>query len=239
MKIDILFEDESIVAVNKPPGLLSIPDRFDEELPSLSKLLEEKYGDIFVVHRLDRETSGVIVFAKNAESHRLLNIQFESRRTKKKYIAILEGRLEKDHDTIFLPIAPHRKLQGRMCIDEKNGKEAQTEYTVVKRFGHFTEVEILLHTGRQHQIRVHFAAIGYPLLVDKVYGNREEFFLSSIKRNYKTVGGEKPLIARLTLHALEMVLTHPLTQELLQIVAPMPKDMTSLIKQLEKWDKGG
>jgi 23S rRNA pseudouridine955/2504/2580 synthase/23S rRNA pseudouridine1911/1915/1917 synthase len=238
MRLDILFEDDSIVAVNKPSGLLSIPDRFDQELPSLSKLLEEKYREIFVVHRLDRETSGVIVFAKNAESHRILNIQFESRQTKKKYIAVLEGRLEKEHDMITLPLAPHKKLQGRMCVDEKNGKEAQTEYTALKRLGHYTVVEILLHTGRQHQIRVHFAALGHPLLVDRLYGNREEFFLSSIKRNYKVVGAERPLIARLTLHAAEIMFSHPITKEDLQIKAPVPKDIVSLIKQLEKWDKG-
>ncbi|HET7153169.1 MAG TPA: RluA family pseudouridine synthase [Candidatus Kapabacteria bacterium] len=239
MRPDILFEDEHLVAIDKPSGLLSIPDRFDQDIPSLSKILESRYGEIFVVHRLDRETSGAIIFAKTAETHRLLNIQFESRRTSKKYIAVVEGRVSKDHDTISLPIAPHHKRQGQMRVDEKNGKEALTEYTVLERYGHSTKVEITLHTGRQHQIRVHFAAIGHPLLVDRMYGNREEYFLSAVKRNYKAVGAEKPLIGRLTLHASEISLTHPIKQLPLRIVAPLPKDIASLCKQLGKWDKEG
>ena len=138
---------------------------------------------------------------------------------------------------ISLPLAPHRSIAGWMCVDEKKGKEAQTEYNVLMRFGHYTLVEILLHTGRQHQIRVHFAAIGHPLAVDGLYGNKKEILLSSVKQNYKSAGAEKPLIARLTLHAIEIALTDPTTEEPLAISAPIPKDMATLIKQLEKWDK--
>jgi len=233
---EIIFEDDVLVVLNKPAGLLSIPDRFDAELPSLSEMLKRKYGNIFVVHRLDRDTSGVIVFAKDARAHKELNRQFESRETVKKYSAVVEGNVPDNTGMISLPLSPSHGGVHAMRVDEKNGKEALTEYAVLERFKHCTSVAITLHTGRQHQIRVHFSAIGHPLLVDAVYGNTDAFLLSSIKHTYKPAGDEKPLIARLTLHASEITFTHPVRSETVHALAPLPKDLTALLKQLGKWD---
>ena len=235
MKLDLLYEDEFLVAINKPAGMLSIPDRFDTMLPSLSGLLKQRYGSIFIIHRLDRETSGVILFAKDADTHRMMNEQFESHETRKQYFAVVEGIIPNDHDSITLPISPDNRRLGAMRIDQTRGKESRTDFTVVKRFKHFSSVDIVLHTGRQHQIRVHFSAIGHPVVGDSLYGKTKEFFLSSLKKNYKSHGPEKPLIARTALHAEQLSFKHPAKNDPMTISAPLPKDISALINQLEKW----
>lgn len=232
---DILFEDADLVVLNKPAGMLSIPDRFDADAPNLAANLREQYGDIFVVHRLDRETSGVILFAKNADSHRALNIQFESHAARKRYDALVDGIVKEESGTIDFPIGEHPRRKGMMCVDAQDGKNATTLYTVVRRFREFTHVSVTLVTGRQHQIRVHAAAIGHPLAVDGLYGARTALLLSSIKRKYRASGEERPLMARLSLHASELTFEHPRTHEARTVVAPLPRDFAATLKQLERW----
>ncbi len=237
MKLEFLFEDESVVAANKPAGLLSIQDRHDSEIPNLAEELRITFGEIFVVHRLDRGTSGVILFAKNPSAHRALNLQFESHTAVKKYIAVIEGIMRESHGTISLPLALDARRPGTMHVDESNGKESLTEFTVIHSFKRFSAIEITLHTGRQHQIRVHFAATGHPVVCDGVYGKSETFLLSSIKRKFKSAGTEKPLIARTALHASELTFYHPVANERITVTAPIPHDIATLLKQLEKWDR--
>lgn len=236
MSPTILFEDDDIVVLDKPSGMLSIPDRFDEAAPTLSTWLKARYGDIFVVHRLDRETSGVILFAKHADAHRALNAQFETHTARKRYEAVVDGIVEPPSGTIDLPIGPHPRQRGMMCVDMRNGKPSVTHYTAIARYRTFSHLSLELETGRQHQIRVHCLAIGHPLAVDALYGKRAALLLSSFKKNYHGSGEERPLIARLTLHAADLTFTHPRTQLPQTVSAPLPKDLTALLRQIARWN---
>lgn len=240
LKPQILFEDEDLVIVNKPPWLLSIPDRYSIEKPNLLAWLKRRFGDeIYTVHRLDKETSGILCFARNAETHKALNQQFQLRTTEKIYLTLVEGPMHKEEGSITGGILPHPHLEGRMIISSK-GKPSQTDYKVKERFGRFTLLEANIKTGRMHQIRVHFDSIGYPLAVDRVYGRREELFASEIKgKKFRSskYAEDRPLIARTILHAFRLELDHPRTGERLVQEAPLPKDFKAVIQQLQKWDK--
>lgn len=235
-KPEILFEDEHILVLAKPAGLLTLPDRFNQALPNLRTMLVERYGAIFVVHRIDRETSGVMLFCKTAEAHKALSEQFETRSVRKIYHALAQGRFEQEELAIDIPLHADPARPGLMSPSVR-GKESLTQVRVLKRFRMATLLECELITGRQHQIRVHCAAVGHPLLVDKDYGGLDEFMLSSVKRKYN-VGKheeEKPLMTRTTLHAFSMTFTHPATQEVMSFEAPYPKDFKALLQALDKY----
>lgn len=237
MKPDIIFEDDYVLVVNKPADLLTIPDRFDAKKPSLLGTLSQQLGKIFTVHRLDRETSGIIVFAKTEEAHRHLSIQFEKHETSKIYLALLDGVLHQEEGEINKPIAPHSSISGKMVV-AKRGKESLTLYKVIERFKYFTLVEANIKTGRTHQIRVHFQSIGYPLAVDVLYGRKQFILLSQIKSNrfkLNKLEEERPIMSRTTLHAHKLVFRHPATEEPMTFEAPVPKDFSALLNQLRKW----
>ncbi|MCX6121765.1 MAG: RluA family pseudouridine synthase [Ignavibacteriales bacterium] len=231
----ILLEDETIIVLNKPAGLLVLPDRFDRKLMNLYDLLKETFGTIFVVHRIDRETSGVVLFAKTAEAHAFLNAAFEKRQVEKSYRAIVVGSPNADSGCIDFPISENEHGVRKMKIDKKNGKEAITDYKVLEKINGYALIEATPHTGRTHQIRIHLSAIGLPILADPLYSNSGRFFLSSIKRNYKSNGEEKPLLARTALHAFSLSFIHPATGEKTFIEVPMPKDMETVLKVLKKY----
>ncbi|MGD0038292.1 MAG: RluA family pseudouridine synthase [Bacteroidota bacterium] len=231
----ILLEDDTVIVINKPAGLLVLPDRFDRKLINLYELLKETFGTIFVVHRIDRETSGVVLFAKTAEAHALLNTAFEMRQVEKTYRAIVVGSPNADSGCIDLQITENEHGVRKMKIDKKNGKEAITDYKVIEKFKGYAFIEAKPHTGRTHQIRIHLSAIGLPILADPLYSNSGSFFLSSIKRNYKSNGEEKPLLARTALHAFSLSFIHPATGEKILIDAPMPKDMETVLKILKRY----
>lgn len=216
--------------------MLTLPDRFDPTIPNLFHILKEHYSEIFVVHRIDKQTSGVIAFAKNAHAHKTLNTQFESHRVQKKYLVLVQGNLKDAEGSINLPIGENSGKAGTMKIDTVHGKESVTKYKVIERFVRFTLAEAEPLSGRTHQIRVHFKAIGHPLAVDELYGNIEGVKLSSLKKNYKIKPGsiEKPLISRLTLHARSLRFYHFRSETEMTIEAPLPKDFESVIKQLRK-----
>jgi 23S rRNA pseudouridine1911/1915/1917 synthase len=232
----ILMEDENVIVLNKPAGLLVLPDRFDRKLINCYELLKETFGTIFIVHRIDRETSGVVLFAKTAEAHGLFNTAFEERLVEKVYRAIVVGSPHAENGCIDLPIAENEHGVRKMKIDKKNGKEALTEYTVIEKFNRNALIEAKPRTGRTHQIRVHLSAIGLPILADPLYSTSGWFFLSSIKRNYKSNGEEKPLLSRTALHAFSLSFIHPSTGEKMRIVAPVPKDMDTVLKVLKKYE---
>jgi len=234
---EILFEDDALLVVNKPAGLLTLPDRFNAMLANVRSWLAERYGEIFIVHRIDRETSGLLVVAKTAEAHKILSQQFESRSVKKLYHGIVQGVVEQDELTIDIPLMPDPVRKGLMAPSVR-GKESLTIVRVIERFRMATFVECELVTGRQHQIRVHCAAIGHALLVDAEYGTASEFNLSTIKRQYnisKHAEAEKPLVSRTTLHAAAIMFSHPLTGEALTFEAPLPKDLKALVQTLRKY----
>jgi 23S rRNA pseudouridine1911/1915/1917 synthase len=234
----IIAETEDWIAINKPSGLLSIPDREGKEM-SLKLLLKEKYGDIFTVHRLDKDTSGLIVFAKNAESHKHLSQQFEDRQTKKIYYGLVAGSPAQKSGSIDAAVAEHPAKNGTMIIHRK-GKEALTDYEVLEELGPYTWVQFRIHTGRTHQIRVHAKEIGHSIVCDPLYGDGKPILLSSLKQKKfklsKNELEERPLLNRLALHASQLTFSST-TGETIPLEAPLPKDLKAVLQQLRKWKK--
>lgn len=234
----IIAETENWIAVNKPSGLLSIPDREGKEV-SLKILHKEKFGEIFTVHRLDKDTSGIIIFAKNEETHKYLSKLFEERQTVKIYLGLVNGCPDKKEDTIHAPIAEHPAQNGTMIIHRK-GKEAITDYRVQNDFGIFSLIEFTIHTGRTHQIRVHMKDIGHPIVCDPLYGDGKPVLVSSLKSKFKLskeAEEERPILNRLALHAFSLSFTD-ITGNRVDLEAPLHKDMRATLQQLEKRKKG-
>jgi len=229
---NIIFQNEQIVAVNKTSGISVGGDRWDESKERLDKILECDLGipKVFTVHRIDKETSGLVVFAKNKDIHRNLSIAFEQRNVYKCYTAIVHGRPSWKETTCELPLIPNGNKKHMTIIDKFRGKESVTSFKVILSAGNFSVLEVKPVTGRIHQIRVHATALGHPVVCDDLYGKYSPIKLSSFKRAWRgDPHEERPLLARLGLHAQELTL--PENQNL---TAPLPKDMSSLIKQLEK-----
>jgi 23S rRNA pseudouridine1911/1915/1917 synthase len=232
--LEIIAENDHFIVINKPPGLLSIPDREGKEA-SLKEILLQKYGQIFTVHRLDRETSGIIVFAKDPETHKFLSQAFEERTVEKYYQGIVNGTLAEKQKTIEAPIAENTVKRGVMIIHQR-GKPAITDYEVLEDFGKFSLLQFRIHTGRTHQIRVHMQYVGHPLVCDELYGDGLPVKISSFKRNYKLSKNEeeeKPILARTGLHAQRLRFTD-MEGNTYDLQAEMPKDMRALLQQLRK-----
>jgi len=230
----IIYEDENLIALNKPSGLLSIPDREGKDI-SLKKMLIEKYGNIFTVHRLDKGTSGLIVFAKNEETHKHLSQQFEARQTEKIYLGLVLGSLAEKKGTIDALISEHPVKKGLMTV-YKNGKESLTDFEVLEDLKIFSWVQFQIHTGRTHQIRVHAKHIGHPVVCDELYGDGKPILLSSLKHKFKLSKNEleeRPILNRLALHALSLQFIN-VNGEKIKLEAPLPKDLRVLLQQLRK-----
>jgi 23S rRNA pseudouridine1911/1915/1917 synthase len=230
----IVFEDDDFIALNKPSGLLSIPDREGKEI-SLKSLLQEKYQRILTVHRLDKDTSGLIIFAKNEGSHRHLSMQFEERQTEKIYVGLVLGTPANPKGTINLPIAENMVTRGTMIINRR-GKEAITDYEVLKDFGSYSWMRFRIHTGRTHQIRVHLKDMGHPIVCDELYGDGKPLLLSSFKSKFKLSKNEleeRPLLNRLGLHAFQLNFTD-LSGNRKELEASIYKDLKATLQQLGK-----
>jgi len=231
--MNIIYENEQFIVINKPAGMLSIPDRKQSE-PSLKDRLKEKYGNIYTVHRLDKGTSGVIVFAKDEESHKQLSQLFEGRDVVKKYMGLVHGAVSPATGTIEAAIAEHPAKNGRMITHIK-GKTSITDYEVLESFRLFTWVAFQIHTGRTHQIRVHMQYIGNSIVCDELYGDPAPVLLSDFKKNYKLSKREeeeRPILGRLGLHAAH--LSFSLNGEAFTFEAELPKDLKALLQQLRK-----
>ena len=212
----IIFEDQYLLGVDKPAGLPVLPDGWEPDAPYLVNLLEAEFGKIYVVHRLDKVTSGVMVFARNAESHRALNLQFEKHAARKVYHAILEGNPGWEEKVTRFPLRANVGHKHRTVVDDRNGKPSETRFRILKRYPAAAWVEASPVTGRTHQIRVHAAALGYPLLGDALYGAHET-----------------KLIARPALHACSLTFIHPASQERLTFSAEGPPDFATALKLLD------
>jgi 23S rRNA pseudouridine1911/1915/1917 synthase len=229
----LVFENDDFIALNKPSGLLSIPDREGKEI-SLKVLLQEKYPHVFTVHRLDKDTSGLIVFGKNEETHRNLSMQFEERQTEKIYVGLVIGSLIEKKGTINKPIAENTVKKGTMIIHQR-GKQSVTDYEVLEDFGIYSWMQFRIHTGRTHQIRVHMKDMGHPVACDGLYGDGKPILLSSFKSKFKLSKNEeeeRPILNRLGLHAFKLKFNNG--GKNFELAAPIPKDLRATIQQLEK-----
>jgi 23S rRNA pseudouridine1911/1915/1917 synthase len=232
MPLNILYEDEALLVLNKPPGLVVHPGAGHEEHTLVNALLHHCAGQLSgiggvarpgIVHRLDKETSGCLVVAKNDETHVALSVQFATRKVGKIYQAILCGELPRDQGAIHAAIARHPSHRKRMAVNDDLGREAWTDYRVLERLRGATLVEAILHTGRTHQIRVHFQFLGFPLVGDATYGNRQNQRLADLT-GYRA--------ARQMLHACRLAFTHPQTAKRVSFEAPRPEDFLDALAAL-------
>jgi len=226
----ILFEDDNYLIFNKPAGLSTLDDRNDSV--NLLKSAKTIFEGIYICHRLDKDTSGVIAFAKNEEAHRHLSMQFERRTLSKVYHAVVDGIHEFKEVKVDKPIKVGGS--GLVRIDHRQGKESKTIFNSLEAFKQHTLVECKPHTGRMHQIRIHLSELKAPITGDTSYGGRP-FLLSSIKKNYnlKKWTEESPLISRMALHAFSLIFTG-LNEKKIKIEAPYPKDFRVLTEQMRK-----
>lgn len=249
-EIAVLFEDESLLALDKPSGLLTSPDRYDPLRPNLMKLLhagiaaqkpwarERNLTYLSNAHRLDFETSGVILLAKTKPALIALADLFGSEKPLKKYIALVSGTPPSETFEVDASLAPHPLKLGLMRVDSRNGKKSKTRFRVLENFPDQGYALLACEplTGRTHQIRVHATHAGLKIVGDSLYGGKP-LWLSRLKRDYRLKPGreERPLIARVALHAEHLELVHPITGQTLGISAPWPKDMTVALKYLRKF----
>ena len=243
--MDILHEDADFLAVNKPAGLATIPGRTEPEsvMDELARQLarRDRLSDppkLLVVHRLDRDTSGVLLVARHTDAQRKLTSQFGKRTVAKVYRALIAGSPDPAEGEIAIALEPDPDRPGAMKPTRRRSrKKAVSQYRVLEEFRGLSLVEVRPVTGRTHQIRVHFQAIGHPLAVDPIYGSAEGVMLSRFKAGFRLKRGdrERPLIARLTLHALRVGFARPSDGQPMEVEAPLPKDFRATLEALRKW----
>ena len=228
----IIFEDDNLIVINKPPLVSSLDDREGGDM-NIIRLAKKYYEDAQICHRLDRETSGVMLIAKNPETYRLVSMQFEHRKVDKKYHALIENVHHFEDLKVDLPIL--NQGNKNVSIDRVNGKLAITYFKSVRFFNHFTLVECKPVTGRMHQIRIHLATQRASIVGDEMYKGKP-VFLSQLKRGYSLSKGkeELPIMKRFALHAKSLKIM--IDGKEFEFDAPYPKDFATLIKQLEKFD---
>lgn len=238
----VIFEDECLIAFDKPSGLAIAPDRRDKSGANLMQLVLGKMGpDVANVHRIDAETSGLVLCAKTKAALDFLSGQFQSKTVVKLYEALTVGVPASDAFTVDLVMKEDEAQPGRMCVVKKHGKASVTEFTVREKFPQpagrpsLALVECRPLTGRPHQIRLHLAVSGTPILNDLLYGNGTQLLLSDLKRGYKGRTDERPLISRLALHAAVLTFNHPRSREAMTLAAPLPKDFEVALKYLHKF----
>jgi len=223
---EILYQDEDILAINKPAGLLSIPDGYDLSLPHVAGVLAAEFGKVWIVHRLDRETSGLLLLARSLAAHRDLNIQFEHRQVAKSYHALILGQPAWDEIQTRAPLWVNADRKHRTLVSAVNGKPAQTGFRVMQRYAHVCLIEACPHSGYTHQIRAHLAALGFPILHDRLYVNVPG------APACQSTGFSIPagLIERVALHARSIACLHPLQHTPLNLEAPYPPDFLAAVQ---------
>lgn len=240
--VDILYEDDMLAAVNKPPGMVVHPGK-GHWSGTLAAALQHHFDQLSclggptrpgIVHRLDRDTSGVLVVAKNDRAHQRLADQWADRSVEKEYTAIVVGNPPLDRDVIDLPIGPHPYQREKMAVrrDHPMSRPAESFYEVLERFDGLALVRVLPKTGRTHQIRVHLAAVGTPVLCDRLYGGRARITRGEIVRSDDE---SAVLLERQALHASRLKIAHPETGEPLELTAPLPDDLQAVLDELRAW----
>jgi RluA family pseudouridine synthase len=233
--LPVLYSDDALVIIDKSAGILSIPDHWDPDVPDAVSELHAAWGKLFVVHRLDKDTSGVLIFARSADAHKALSEAFETHSVAKAYRALVHGSPAWDETTCDLPLRPDGDRLHRTIVEVHKGKPSSTSFVVIARYKDYSLVEARPTTGRTHQVRVHLSALGHPCLCDPFYGDGKPFLLSKLKKRWRGDPiDERPLLERTALHALSVEFPHPSSGAMQRIEAPLPKDMRASISQLEK-----
>jgi tRNA pseudouridine32 synthase/23S rRNA pseudouridine746 synthase len=229
--IEILFCDEALLVVNKPAGLSTLPDGYDPTLPHIKSVLEGQYGRLWIVHRLDKHTSGVLLLARSSAAHRALNTQFEQRQVSKVYHALVNGVPQWQDTSIDLPLKANGDRQHRTVVDWQVGKPAITHFRVLECFDHHSLLEAIPETGRTHQIRAHLSAAGLFIVGDKLYLPPSRLQVNRTDAASQADAGLPPgLVNGIALHALSLQFTHPITGERLEFVAPYSAILAALLE---------
>ncbi|MBW8865655.1 MAG: RNA pseudouridine synthase [Verrucomicrobia bacterium] len=250
-EIPVLFEDEHLLALDKPAGLMVPPDPDNVERPSLMKLLHEGIAAgkpwaqqrnltyLNHAHRLDTEASGVLLLAKNKTVFMALADQFSAEKPLKRHIALVWGSpLDKNFE-VDAKLSQHPLKPGQMCVDARTGKKSRTKFEVLEQFADWSLLNCSPFTDRNHQVRIHLKHAGFPVVADELYGGKK-LWLSRLKRDYRLKPGrdERPLVNRAALHAEELSLTHPVTNETVTIKSERPKDLRVALKYLRLYATG-
>jgi 23S rRNA pseudouridine1911/1915/1917 synthase len=242
--LDVLYEDDALVLINKPADMVTHPGKahYRGTLAAALQHHFDRLSDVAgrlrpgIVHRLDRDTTGVIVIAKDNQVHHRLSAQFEQRSVQKEYRAIVRGRIAADSGRIDTHLKIHPKAREKMivCGAEANSRQAVTDYQVLERFRGFSYVRLLPQTGRTHQLRVHLRHIGHPIVADRLYGGHAFLKLSELADDATNPAVDVTLIARQALHALRLAFRHPSTEQPLECIAPLPDDMQRTLDALHQ-----
>jgi RluA family pseudouridine synthase len=244
--LPVLFQDTNFIAVAKPAGLAAIPGRAetDSVLETVARQLNlpssgENDPRVRVVHRLDKDTTGVMLFALNRAAQQFVSHQFQNNSVAKEYLALVRGRPNEREGFVDAPIAPHPASPQRMAVAKHGGRPARTEWRIEETFRGFSLIRCFPKTGKTHQIRVHLRHAGMPLAIDPLYASGEPILLSQFKRGYQASRGreERPLIDRLTLHAEKLGFEHPDGRRV-ELVAEWPRDLRALLNQLRRHARG-
>jgi 23S rRNA pseudouridine1911/1915/1917 synthase len=244
--LTVLHEDDAIIVVDKPAGMIVHPAKGNWE-GTLASALAHHFGGLSgrggptrpgIVHRLDRETTGVIVVAKNDQAHDALAGQFKARQVEKEYLAVVVGVPDRDRDVIDEPIGDHPTHREKKAIrrEDASGRPAVTTYEVLERFSGFALIRARPKTGRTHQIRIHLAHVGFPVLCDRLYGGRSRITERELRdRSSSNEPHESTLLERQALHAHRLTLIHPTTDDRVTFEAPLPADMLRVLAALRQW----
>lgn len=230
----VIYNDENILVLNKRSGLLIAADRYDENALRLDLLAEKEFGKLYAVHRIDKDTSGCVIYAKTPEAHRSLSMQFENREVEKIYHCLCWGHPLWQTQTVDSKLLPDGDLRHRTTVNARFGKPSVTDFKLIGNCGPFSWIEARPRTGRTHQIRAHLQSIGLTILCDPLYsGNQKPLRLSDIKKRWNgDTEVERPLLSRLALHAYRLTINHPVTNERITFTAPYQKDMEATRRQL-------
>jgi 23S rRNA pseudouridine955/2504/2580 synthase/23S rRNA pseudouridine1911/1915/1917 synthase len=239
----VLLDDPKFTVVAKPAGVPSVPERFAKDKRTIVDLVETiwkradpKAGKPVICHRLDRDTSGCLVLAKDHETAAKLMESFRDRKVSKTYLALVLGAPQPPSGEVEFQVAPDKFRPGAMVIVEKKGKECSDSYETLETFRGLSLVRVAPKTGRTHEVRLGLKHLGTPCAFDLLYGGRDPILLSSFKRGYRVGRGqeEQPLIARLTLHAATLEFPHPSGTGTVRAEAPLPRDLETTLRQLRR-----
>ena len=232
----VIYSDDDFIVLNKRSGILIAADRYNPDAPRLDLMAEKEFGKLYAVHRIDKDTSGLIIYAKNLEAQKGISMQFEQRKVQKTYHALVYGHPLWEDLHVDLALEPDGDARHRTVVNKKFGKPSVTDFHLIGVCGPYSWIEAKPKTGRTHQIRVHLAANNLSIVCDPLYsGNQKPVRLSEVKRKWNgDEDEERPLLSRLALHAYKIQFEHPATHEQETFTAPYARDMEAVRKQFAK-----